>query len=130
MVNNLEMAEQWRDFVLARCRYPAINRLRAQFDNATLSEFCQCGCNSFALVHQADLPPPLAMEGSYGMVFEANFRLRDEEEKTVEILLFTGPNGRLSYVEIDCLGNNFPVPEITAIDDEPFYVQASERLLP
>jgi hypothetical protein len=129
MPNNLEKAEQWRDFVLSRCRYPAVDRLRAQFDSSTLSGFCQCGCNSFALVHQTALPPPLAIEGSYGMVFEANFRLQNEKEKTVEILLFTDPNGRLSYVEIDCLGNNFPVPEITAIDEEPFYVQASERLI-
>ena len=62
------------------------------------------------------------------MVFEADFHPPDE--KTLEILLFTDGSGRLSYVEIDCLGNNFPVPDIIEINDEPFEVRASDKLLP
>jgi len=49
------------------CSYPAIDRLRAQFADS--------------------LPPPIAAAGRYGLVFEADFRLIDRKEKTIEILL-------------------------------------------
>jgi hypothetical protein len=129
MTNDLAKAEWWRDFVLTRCRYPAIDRLRAQFASATLDDFCQCGCNSFGLTHRTDSPPqPIAEPGGYGMVFEVGFWLHDG--KTLEILLFADESGCLSSIEIDCVGNSLAVPDIIEVDDTPFHIYVSKSLLP
>ena len=129
MANDLAKAEWWRDFILARCPYPAIGRLIDQFARATPCDFCPCGCNSFGLSHHADsLPEPIAERGGYGAVFESDFLLSDG--KTLEIILFADNSGCLTFVEIDCCGNSFPVPDIIEVDEPPFHVHSSKKLLP
>lgn len=128
MANDLEKANYWREFILSRCRYPAIDKLRVQFANATFQDFCQCGCNSFAVAHPADsLPQPIAMPGGGGAVFEVDFYLSDE--RTLEFVLFVDKTGRLNFVEVDCCGNGIPVPDLIEVDSEPFRVHASKALL-
>ena len=128
MANDFAKAVYWRDFMLSRCRYPAIDRLRAQFANATLQDFCQCGCNSFAVAHPADsLPQPIATPGGGGAVFEVDFNLSDG--KTLEFVLFVSDTGRLNFVEVDCCGNGIPVPDIIEVDAGPFHIHMSKALL-
>lgn len=127
MANDLAKADYWRDFILSRCRYPDIDKLRAQFANAILVDFCQCGCNGFAVVHPADsLPQPIATPGGGGAVFEVDFYLSDG--KTLE-LIFVDDTGRLNFVEVDCCGNSIPVPDIIEVDAEPFHIHMSKALL-
>ena len=130
MINKLEKAEYWRDFILERCHYPAVERLRAQFVNATLHDFCMCGCNSFGVTHSADsLPPPIVTAGgSGGAVFEVDFNLADG--KTLEFVLFVDATGRLNFVDVYCCGNGIPLPDIIEIDAEPFFIHMSKALLP
>lgn len=129
MANDPQKAQFWRDLILTRCRFPAPTRLQAQFDAADLIEFCDCGCNSFRVQTRDDAgAPPLATVGAYGSVFEADFRISGSD-KTIEIVLFVGGGGNLEYVEIDCCGNSFPVPEKVELEPAPFHVRASESLL-
>jgi hypothetical protein len=127
MPNTPERAKFWKEFILSSCQYPAPAILRAQFEHATFSEFCDCGCNSFKIsVPKSDAIPRLASEGGYGAVFEADFRI--EDGKTLEIILFAGEDGNLAYVEVDCCGNSYPVPEDFTAEGKPYHVQASESI--
>jgi hypothetical protein len=130
MNNTAQRADFWKDFIVNKAQFPYPEKLRAQFAVAELSEFCDCGCNSF----KVDVPgeakiEPIAQAGKgEGMVFEANFQFTDSE-KTLEILLFANATGNLSYVEIDCSANSCPVPEIIDVNEPPFHSYASEQLL-
>lgn len=42
--------------------------------------------------------------------------------RTLEILLFADADGNLSYVEIDCCGNSYPVPDKFVAQQPPFNV--------
>lgn len=128
MANTPQRAEWWIDFICTKCRFPAPEKLRAQFSAAELSEFCDCGCNSFKvrLRPGADVPP-IAQPGGYGKVFEADFRFA-ADEKTLEVILLADENGNLAYVEIDCCANCFPIPDVVAVAEPPFHVHASQTL--
>ena len=47
MSTPLLKAKYWQDFIIEKARFPYPGKLRAQFDAAKLSDFCDCGCNSF-----------------------------------------------------------------------------------
>ncbi len=125
----LERVEFWIDFICANSQFPASERLRVQFGVATLSDFCNCGCNSFAVAVPADVViEPIARPGTPGgMIFESAFKLFPTG-KSLEILLFSDTNGNLSYVEIDCNGNSEPVPDTIQINGPPYHVYASSAV--
>ena len=128
MKNGPTKAEFWRAFIMEHCQYPATGRLRAQFEAARFDDFCDCGCNSFAVVpDEAAAPLPLIAPGSHGgLIFEADFTL--DESRSLEVLLFADAQGLLNYVEIDCNANSEPVPETVEVG-EPYRVHASAPLL-
>lgn len=129
MQNTADRAKFWADFICNHCQFPSPEKLRQQFEHARLSEFCECGCNSFKVeVSPSAGALPIAQPGHYGMVFEANFRLQNED-KTIEVLLFAGKQGNLEYVEVDCCGNAYPVPEKIQVQEPPFHVHASPAIV-
>ena len=121
----------WVEFIVQRSGFPAPQRLAEQFAAATFTEFCDCGCNSFAVAIPSDatLQPIATSAGGYGAVFESCFRLAPSD-KSLEIILFADAPGHLSYVEIDCNGNSEPVPESIQVSGAPYHVHASEALAP
>jgi hypothetical protein len=128
MPNDRERAEFWKEFILSKCRYPAIEKLRAQFERAEFYDFCDCGCNSFRVKLKSGDVPLLVAPGGSGSIYEANFRLIDHEG-TLEIILLAGEDGNLNYVEVDYCANSFPVPETIDVEEPPFHVYASTKLL-
>jgi hypothetical protein len=127
MANGPARAEFWKEFVTSRCNYPAPDRLHAQLAEAEFSEFCDCGCNSFAVKSSPGAPPLLPSGGGYGAIYTADFKLADE--RTLELILFADDDGNLAYIEIDCCANSYPVPDVIEADVEPFHTWATERLL-
>ena len=130
MNNTPERAEFWQEFICTKCHFPVPDRLRSQFANAKLSEFCDCGCNSFKVSVDANSPvETIAGEGGYGTVFEAFFRTKDDELGSLELFLFADERGNLAYVEIDYCGNSYPVPNDISVVEPPYHVSASKSLL-
>lgn len=129
MPNDTARAEYWSAFIGSHCHYPAPERLRAQLAIAVFSDFCRCGCNSFAVTipATADVPPLARPGGRSGMIFSANFHLPCDQ--TLEVALFADPAGNLDYVEVQCCANASPVPEVISIEGPPYQVWASENLL-
>ncbi|WP_020411202.1 hypothetical protein [Microbulbifer variabilis] len=125
-MNNEHRARDWINFILERCQFPDAQVLKEHLDKAMVSEFCQCGCNSFKVMVSANTKA-IAAPDKYGVIFEANFNL-EEAGKTLEILIFSGKSGMVEYIEIDCCGNNFPVPEAVEAVGEPFHVSAGSVL--
>jgi hypothetical protein len=127
MANTLQQAEFWKGFIIEKCQYPAPQILRAQFERATFSQFCDCGCHSFKVaVPMNESIPRLSDSSGYGAVFEAGFHIDDN--KTLEIILFADEKGNLAFVEIDCCGNSYPVPEKFTVQEPPYDVHASNTL--
>jgi hypothetical protein len=133
MENGPERAEFWKAFILENSGYPATARLREQFENAEFTNFCDCGCNSFALkiAEGANVRPLLPatskeIPGGSWSIFEVDFMLADD--KTLEIIIFADANGNLAYVEVDCCANSYPVPTSFEIIQPPFHMRASENL--
>lgn len=126
MPNDPARAEFWKEFILTRSGYPSPDRLRAQLSVAEFSEFCDCGCNSFA-VKSSSGATPLVSPGRYGPIYEADFLLNDE--KSLELILFADEHGNLVYVEVDCCSNSCPVPDLIEAQGSPFRTRASKGLL-
>ncbi|HEY5721531.1 MAG TPA: hypothetical protein VIT45_04340 [Allosphingosinicella sp.] len=127
MANGPARAAFWMEFVTDRCDYPAPDRLRAQLTNAEFSEFCGCGCNSFAVRVKPDVAPLARSGGSHGAIFAADFKLADD--RTLEIILFANEEGNLDYIEVDCCANSCPVPDVIDVTPEPFRKWSGEGLL-
>ncbi|WP_444902870.1 hypothetical protein ACJJIU_13180 [Microbulbifer sp. CnH-101-E] len=126
-MNNEQRARDWINFILERCQFPDAKALKNHLDKAVFSEFCQCGCNSFKVLVPT-FTKAIAVPGKYGVIFEANFNLA-EAGKTLEVLIFSGKSGMVEYIEIDCCGNNLPVPEVVEVVGEPFHVSAGSALV-
>ena len=129
MANGPARAEVWKEFVASRCNYPAADRLRAQLAKAEFSQFCDCGCNSFAVRPSQDAPLLVTPDGGVGhrAIYTADFNLSDD--RTLEIILFADGTGNLDYIEVDCCANSYPVPDLIEADDQPFHTWAAEQLL-
>ncbi len=127
MANGPPHAQFWKEFVTNRCGYPAPDRLRAQLSGAEFSEFCECGCNSFAVKVRPDLPTLVPSGGGYRAIYTADFLLADE--RTLEIILFVDDDGNLAFIEVDCCANSYPVPDVVETADEPFQTWATKHLL-
>lgn len=129
MANGAVRAEFWKEFVTARCDYPAADRLRAQLAEAKFFDFCDCGCNSFAVkaTESAPLLVPSGGGAGHRAIFTADFKMADE--RTLEIILFADDSGNLDYIEVDCCANSYPVPDVIEADAAPFQTWASEGLL-
>jgi hypothetical protein len=128
MPNTPQRVEFWKEFICSKCQFPAPEKLRAQFAVAQLSEFCDCGCNSFKVQVPASAGVvPIASAGEYSSIFEADFKLA-EEDKTLEVILFADEAGNLAYVEIDCCANSYPVPEAIEVG-APYHVHANKLAL-
>ena len=129
MQNGPARAEFWKEFVASRCDFPAADRLVAQLAHAEFSDFCECGCNSFAVKASENAPllvPPGGGAGHWA-IYTADFKMADE--RTLEVVLFADQTGNLDYIEVDCCANSYPVPEIIEADAQPFHTWASDRLL-
>src|SRR5947209_5410816 len=129
MANGPARAEFWKEFVANRCEYPAPDRLRAQLADAEFYDFCECGCNSFAVKANEDAPPLVPPHGGPGhrSIYTADFKMPDD--RTLEIILFADPNGNLDYIEVDCCANSYPIPDLVEVGERPFHITASKRLL-
>jgi hypothetical protein len=130
MANGPARAEFWKEFVTTRCMYPSAERLREQLAEAEFSDFCDCGCNSFAVKASESAPPLTHRHDGPGhrSIYEAEFMMADE--RTLEIILFANPDGDLDYIEVDCCANSYPVPDMIEADTQPFHTWGSQRLLP
>jgi len=130
MANGPARAEFWKEFVANRCEYPAADRLRAQLADAEFYDFCECGCNSFAVKANKDAPPLVTPHGGpgHGAIYTADFKMPGD--RTLEIILFADPNGNLDYIEVDCCANSYPIPDLVEVDERPFNTSALTRLLP
>lgn len=130
MANGPARARFWKAFVVDRCGYPAPERLREQLSGAEFSDFCACGCNSFAAKVAAGARPLAKARrhpsGGGGAIYTADFNMRDG--RTLEIILFADGDGNLSYIEVDCCANTFPVPDDVDADAKPFLTWAAELL--
>ena len=127
MTNGPARAEFWEAFVVARCGYPAPERLRSQLAGAEFSDFCDCGCNSFAVKAPPGIEPLVEPGRGYGAVYAADFRLSDQ--RTLEIILFADESGNLVFIEVDCCANSYPVPDTIEADEAPFHTWAAQGLL-
>lgn len=129
MAISAQRLEFWKDVICTRCCFPAPRALRAQFAHATLHDFCPCGCVSFAVTVEDGAPVrPIAKPGNPGLAHEAGF-YTDPEGMPLDILLFVDERGNLSYVEIDCCANAYPVPDDVALCPEPYNIATSDRCL-
>lgn len=129
MANDPARAEFWKAFIANQCEYPASHRLSAQLEGAKFYDFCDCGCNSFAVKPNKDAPPLTQPHDGPGhrAVYTAYFKITDD--RTLEIILFANTDGDLDYIEVDCCANSHPVPELIEVG-KPMHTWASDSLLP
>jgi hypothetical protein len=136
MANDPSKAAFWKEFICARSEFPFPEILRAQFSQAVVTEYCDCGCNAFALAVMArDGVPPLHKCGTEGAVFELHFWLADPipdgpQRGTLEVVVMTDAAGYVSFVDVGCCANTYPVPDQVRVDEPPCYINVAEACLP
>ena len=114
MPNSEATAKRWMRFIVDREEIPFRSKLAPYFTDPKFTRLCDCGCNSFELLLPEDASLPLVSgPGSYGMFFEVNYEL--PENRVLEFLFFVDRQGRLSGVDVEVSGNNFPVPDEPSI---------------
>ena len=126
MSNGPHKAAFWAEFIPSRCHFPDPKLLRRHFQQASFTEFCDCGCNNFKVVipPDAELPPlitPDETRRGHVAFFESDFRFADSD-RTLEIILFADSRGYLDYVEVDCCANSYPIPDVIRVEEPPYHV--------
>ena len=123
--------EFWKRFLVADAGFPYPDRLEAQLAVAAFSEFCDCGCNSFAVsvAQDAGVQPIYEPGHSDGAFFQSAVLL-DPSGNSLEIVLFSDEIGNLSFVEIHFNGNSEPVPTAIDVQGPPYHVHAESGLVP
>ncbi len=123
--------EFWKQFLVANAGFPYPERLAAQLAVASFSEFCDCGCNSFAVSVAPDAGVrPIYESGERHGAFFQSAVLLDPSGKSLEIVLFSDEIGNLKFVEIDCNANSEPVPAAIQVQGAPYHVHAEPGLVP
>lgn len=121
--------EFWKSFLVREAGFPAPERLARQLEVGLVTEFCECGCNSFG-VHvspEAGVLPLIGPMKGDAAIFQSYFMLKPSA-KSLEFVVFADANGNLSYVNIDCNGNSEPVPQHIELDGPPYHLYSSEGL--
>jgi hypothetical protein len=126
MSNGPHRAQFWVEFIPRHCQFADPHLLRSHFAQASLSDFCDCGCNSFSTVILPEaslrpLIPPDESRSGHVAFFTSAFQLADSD-RTLEIILFADARGYLDYVEIDCCSNAYPVPDVIRVKEPPYHV--------
>jgi len=125
-MNNEEKSRFWVEVVCGIGKYSNPQLLKEHLDRSTFSEFCDCGCNSFKVeIDKSAGLSPISKLGKYGPIFECDFYLGGESvepRRTLEIIIFTDEDGYISYFEVDCCANSYPVPDKVDLEGEPFHV--------
>jgi hypothetical protein len=74
VANGPERARRWMELVCSDAHYPDKQNLRAHFLAAELTDFCDCGCNSFKVRIPTGISLlPLAKPGGGGAFFDCAF---------------------------------------------------------
>lgn len=125
MSNGPHRAQFWAEFIPSRSQFPAPDLLRSHFSHASFTKFCDCGCNSFAVVILPELSlqpliPPDESRRGHVAFFTACFQLADSD-RTLDIILFADARGYLDYVEVDCCSNAYPVPDAIRVTEPPYH---------
>jgi hypothetical protein len=128
---DVERLEFWKAFLVREAGFPHPQRLASQLAAASFSEFCDCGCNSFAVAvpSQAGIAPICQPGKAYGAFFQSALRL-EPSGKSLEVVLFADETGNLVFVEIDCNGNSEPVPVAIQVAGAPYHMHAEPGLMP
>lgn len=130
MKNSEAKARKWAEFLGARPEFDARRRFLEAFNAGRITRLCDCGRNSFDLeVPEETSVEPLAYPGSYGMVYESEFRT-DEENGSIGLFVFVDQRGQLAGVDVEYCGNSCPAPENPSLVEPPYHVRTSERLIP
>jgi hypothetical protein len=121
----------WKAFLVEQSGFPAPERLARQLTVASVTEFCDCGCNSFGtyVPPNAGAPPLCAPMDHAAGIFQSYFLLQPSG-KSLELVIHADKLGNLSYVNIDCNANSEPVPDQIQVAGPPYHVYASQGLAP
>ena len=128
---NQKRLEFWKQFLIEKSGFPAPDRLAAQLAAASVTEFCDCGCNSFGtfVPPGAGLPPLCEPTPHSAGIFQSYFLLQPSG-KSLEIVIHANELGNLAYVNIDCNANSEPAPEHIELSGPAYHVSASPGLAP
>jgi hypothetical protein len=128
---NSQRLEFWKTFLVEQSGFPAPERLAQQLAAASVTEVCDCGCNSFGTRVPPESEAPALCEpmAHAAAVFQSYFLL-EPSGKSLEIVIHADALGNLSYVNIDCNANSEPVPELIQITGPAYHVFASQGLAP
>ena len=128
---NSQRLEFWKTFLVNQSGFPFPERLAKQLSVASVTEFCDCGCNSFGtfVPPEASAPALCAPMAHAASIFQSYFRLHPSG-KSLEIVIHADELGNLSYVNIDCNANSEPVPEQIQVTGSAYHVSSSQGLAP
>jgi hypothetical protein len=121
----------WKAFLVEHSGFPAPERLARQLAIASVTEFCDCGCNSFGVYIPLEAgAAPLCEAMPYpAAIFQSSFLL-SPSGKSLELVIHADQRGNLSYVNVDCNANSEPVPERIVLAGPAYHVHASPGLAP
>lgn len=123
MNNSPETAKTWVEFIAAREEFSCGEKLRAQFSKATLTHFCECGCQSFnAEVSDSSQAEPIAPPSERGgLAFMLEFKTSNPEG-SLEFIVYADKSGNFDGMDVHFNGNSDPAPEAFEIEEPPYHV--------
>lgn len=123
--------EFWRTFLVEQSGYPAPKYLARKLAAASVTEFCDCACNSFGVYvpQEAGVAPICDPMPHSAVIFQRSFFL-SPSRKSLELVIHADKLGNLFYINVDCSTNSVPVPERIALAGPAYHIHASPGLAP
>jgi hypothetical protein len=129
-VNSASIASKWVNFIASRPEFAAGDALLAQFENGKITSICQCGCNGFEFEPAGSDVPLLTPPSEKGCIaFQLEF-FTENNEGSVQIMVYTNGNGSLAGIDVDYCSNAQPMPNEVFLIEPPYQVYGMLAVMP
>jgi hypothetical protein len=129
MPNSADTAARWTRYLVSRAYVPRAPLIQQHFDSGKIKRLCDCGCQSFDLAIEADVPleplMPPSERGGCALALSYHVLGRSELGDFVDFRIFVDARGYLSGVDVDFRANSAPMPEQVVLVEPPFHLSGA-----
>jgi hypothetical protein len=129
MATSADTAARWTRYLASRAYVPRAPLIQQHFARGKIKRLCDCGCQSFDLTIEPDVPlePLMPRSDRGGCALELSYHVLggSEAKDFVELRVFVDARGYLSGIDVEFRANSAPMPDHVVLVEPPFHIHGA-----